>query len=64
MGLSLAKNHILRIVFFEDIRGLSFLHKVGWGTYITSIAKLAFKKIGNFVGFMKFFYSDVDLYRC
>ena len=48
--------------YFKIIKDCLFLHKVGWGFYIVSIAtKLDSKKIGNFVGFMKFPSSDVDL---
>ena len=48
--------------YFKIIKDCLFLHKVGWGSYIVSIAtKLDSKKIGDFVGFMKFPSFDVDL---
>ena len=44
IGLFLKKNNLLR----------SFSSKLEWGTYIASIAKTAFKKIGTFIPSMKF----------
>ena len=35
------------------MQGLSFTSKLGWGSYIISIAKTASKKIEAFIGSMK-----------
>ena len=42
--------------------GLTFPSKLGWGSYIISIAKTASKKIGALIHFMKFFPPEVALY--
>ena len=42
--------------------GLTFSSKLGWGSYIVSIAKSASKKIGVLICPMKFFSPDVTLY--
>ena len=42
--------------------GLTFPTKLGWGSYIISIAKTASKKIGALIDFMKFFSLEVALY--
>ena len=42
--------------------GLTFSNKLGWGSYIISIAKTAPKKIGALICSMKFLSSDVALY--
>ena len=41
---------------------LTFFSKLDWGTYITSIAKSASKKIGALIRSMKFISLDVALY--
>ena len=42
--------------------GLTFSSKLDWGSYITSIAKTASKKIGVLIGSMKFLSPEVALY--
>ena len=42
--------------------GLTFSSKLDWGSYIISIAKTAFKKIGALICSMKFLSPDVTLY--
>ena len=42
--------------------GLTFPSKLGWGSYIISIAKTASKKIGALIHFMNFFSPEVALY--
>ena len=42
--------------------GLTFSSKLYWGSYIISIAKTAFKKIGPLIRSMKFLSPDVALY--
>ena len=44
--------------------GLIFSSKLGWGSYIISIAKTASRKIGALVRSMKFLSSEVALYLC
>ena len=46
--------------FFKTLR-LTFHSKLDWGSYIISIAKTAFKKIGALICSTKFF-SEVPLY--
>ena len=54
-GYFLEENQSLKML------GLTFSSKVDWGSYITSIAKTASKKIGALICFMKFL-SSVALY--
>ena len=42
--------------------GLTFSSKLGWGSYIVSIAKAASKKIRALIGSMKFISPEVALY--
>ena len=42
--------------------GLTFSSKLDWGSYIISIAKSAFKKIGALIRSMKFLSPEVALY--
>ena len=42
--------------------GLSFSSKLHWGSYIDSISKTAFKKIGALIRSMKFLSPKVALY--
>ena len=42
--------------------GLTFYSKLGWGSYIISIAKTAFKKFGALICSMKFLSPEVVLY--
>ena len=42
--------------------GLTFSSKLGWGSYIISIAKTASKKIGALIRSMKFLSPEVALY--
>ena len=42
--------------------GLTLSSKLDWGSYITSIAKTASKKIGALIGSMKFLSPEVALY--
>ena len=42
--------------------GLNFSSKLDWGSYIISIAKTAFKKIGALIRSMKFLSPEVALY--
>ena len=42
--------------------GLNFSSKLDWGSYIISIAKTAFKKIGALIRSMKFLSPGVALY--
>ena len=44
--------------------GLTFSSKLDWGSYIVSIAKTAFKKIGPLIRFTKFLSPEVALYLC
>ena len=44
--------------------GLNFSAKLDWGSYIISIAKTAFKKIGALIRSMKFHTPEVALYLC
>ena len=48
---------------FKMLR-LTFPSKLDWGSYITSIAKTAFKKIGALICSMKIFSPEVVLYLC
>ena len=41
--------------------GLTFSSKLGWGSYIISIAKTASKKIRDLIGSMKFVSPEVAL---
>ena len=41
--------------------GLSFSFKLDWGSYLISIGKTAFKKIGAFICSMKFLSPEVAL---
>ena len=49
--------------FFKMLE-LTFSSKLDWGSYITSTAKTASKKIGALVRFMKFLSPEVALYLC
>ena len=42
--------------------GLTFFSKLDWGSYITSIAKTATKKIGALIQSMKFLSPEAALY--
>ena len=42
--------------------GLFFSSKLGWGSYIVSIAKTASKKMEPFIRSMKFFSAEVAVY--
>ena len=42
--------------------GLTFSSKLDWGSYIISIAKSAFKKIGALIRSLKFLSPEVALY--
>ena len=42
--------------------GLTFSGKLGWGSYIISIAKIASKKIGALIRAMKFLSPEVALF--
>ena len=42
--------------------GLTFSSKLGWSSYIISIAKTGSKKIGALIRFMKFLSPEVALY--
>ena len=42
--------------------GLTFSPKLDWGSYIISIAKTAYKKIGTLIRSMKFLSPEVALY--
>ena len=44
------------------VLGLTFSSKLDWGSYIVSIAKTAFKKIGALIHSMKFLSTEVALY--
>ena len=41
---------------------LTFSSKLDWGSYIISIAKTAFKKIGALICSMKFLPPEISLY--
>ena len=41
---------------------LTFFSKLDWGSYITSVAKTASKKIGTLIHSMKFLSPEVALY--
>ena len=45
-----------------EMLGLTFSSKLDWGSYIISIAKTAFKKIGALICSMKFLSSEVALH--
>ena len=45
-----------------NLQGWSFTSKLGWESYIVSIAETASKKIGVLIRYMKFFSSEVGLY--
>ena len=45
-----------------EMLGLTFSSKLDWGSYIISIAKTAFKKIGDLIRSMKFLCSEVALH--
>ena len=45
-----------------EMLGLIFSSKLGWGSYIISIAKIASKKIGALIHFTKFLSPEVALY--
>ena len=47
---------------FFKMLGLTFSSKLDWGSYIISVAKTAFKKIGALIHSMKFISSEVALY--
>ena len=57
MGLFLRKNHLLIKMF-----GLSFSSKLGWGSYIISIAKTAPSKIGVLIHCMEFLSPEFALH--
>ena len=42
--------------------GLTFSSKLDWGSYVISIAKTAYKKIGNLICSMMFLSPDVAVY--
>ena len=44
--------------------GLTFPSKLNWGSYIISIAKTGFTKIGGLTRSMKFLSPEVALYFC
>ena len=44
--------------------GLTFSSILDWGSHTISIAKIASKKIGSWICFMKFFSPEVALYLC
>ena len=58
MGLFLSKNLLSRCW------GWIFPSKLEWGSYITSIAKTASKKIGALICSVKFLSPEVALYLC
>ena len=49
---------------FFKMLGLTFFSKLDWGSYITSIAKTASKKIRALICSMKFLSPEVALYPC
>ena len=55
MGVFLRKNHFKMLA-------LTFFSKLDWGSYIISIPKTAFRKIGGLICSMKFVSSEVALY--
>ena len=44
--------------------GLTFSSKLDWGSYITSVAKTASKKIGALIRSVKLLSPEVALYLC
>ena len=44
------------------IIGLTFSSKLDWGSYIVTVVKASFKKIGALICSMKFLFSEVALY--
>ena len=44
--------------------GLFFFSKLDWDSYIVSIAKTFFKKIGTLILSIKILYLEVALYLC
>ena len=61
VDFSAVKTHL---VLFESFKmlGLIFFSKFDWDSYIISIAKTAFKKIGPLIRSVKFLSSEVALY--
>ena len=56
-----------KLIFLEEnssfkMLGLTFSHKLDWGSYIISIAKTAPKKFGALIYSMKFLSPEVALY--
>ena len=59
---TLRKNYVLEENSSFQILGLTFSSKLDWGSYIISIAKTAFKKIGTLIRSMNFISPEVALY--
>ena len=53
---------ILEEKSYFEMLGLTFSSKLGWDSYIISIAKTASKKIGALIRSMKFLSPEVALY--
>ena len=53
---------VLEKIYFNKMPRLTFSSKLDWGSYIISIAKTTFKKIGAFIHSMKFLSPVVALY--
>ena len=49
---------------FFKMLGLTFSSKLDWGSYITSVAKTASKKIGALIRSVKLLSPEVALYLC
>ena len=53
---------VLEVKSSFKMLGLTFSSKLGWGSYIISIAKTASKKVGSLIHSMKFLSPEVGLY--
>ena len=54
--------HTAIVSYLLKILELNFSSKLDWGSYMTSIAKTASKKIGALIGSVKFLSPEVALY--
>ena len=54
----------LREKTFFKMLGWNFSSRLYWGSYIISIAKTAFKKMGTLIRSMKFLSPEAALYLC
>ena len=62
MGLFLKQNLFCFCFFEEMMLGLSFSSKFNCGSYTVCPAKIAFKKMGHLIHYIKFLPPDAALY--